>query len=580
MSHVLQTLVLLACAAAPPAAPAPKRPVLAVLYFDNDSGKPELDILQKGLADMLVTDIAAAQMVQVVERQKLQSLIDELDLQRSKFFDPATAVRLGKIIGATHAVTGSFHSFEPTLRIDVRLIEIATSKVVLADSVTGTKDQFFELEQEVARRFLKKLDGQLGGAPARTQGADFESLVAYSKGLDLQDHGQLDQAARALAAVALRAPQFALASDRQKEILLALEALARQRSDVLSGQSEVLLKNADAYLSSHDPVKLKGEAARTHLAYRLVRGRYILFLLELRLGKGDPRCALEARDADVKALMQSYLANGEALVREAKVLAKPVGTGKLLLPAADAARARTLGLGDSEEREAPLATSGALEVARFTLEGRTRALAIWPPLAILDSRAAGVAAALADQASAEYEASGQPDRGLDSVDTKARGLLAVGRTEDAAAAWKEGLQRFPASRRYRELEARVKDTLGLSAQSKQRLEDARWYERTIKSCRQDELERAAPYFGKQRATTEGLFGWRRTVIELDRACGANPGLAKLYAEAGAAAAAAGDCGYFDKLTAMMERVDRSAAWALKGEVHCEQEGQDAPSEAR
>ena len=558
------------------ASAAEKRPVLAVLYFDNDSGQAELDVLQKGLADMLVTDLVACERVQVVERQKLQKLIEELDLQRSKYFDPATAQRLGKVIGATHAVTGSFHSFEPKLRIDLRLVEIATSKVVLAETVTGTKDQFFELEQEIARRFLKKLDAGLGAAPARTQGADFASLVAYSKGLDYQDRGDLQRASTALTEVARRSPNFALATDRQKQILFTLEELAKQRSELLFGQSEVLLQNADAFLTSHQLLTLKGDGARSYLAYRLVRGRYILFLLDARLGKGEPRCGLEGKDAEVQRLMRAYLLNGEALVHEAKVLARAVGNGKLSLPAADAARARTLGLGDHEEREAPLGTSAALEVARFALDGRTPNLSLWPPLGLADWRATEEASALAEQASSDYEAAGQPERAVDAIDVKARGLLAIGRTEDAAGVWKDALQRFPASRRYRELEGRVKDALGLSAQAQLRAEDGRWYERTLKSCKQDELERAAPHFGKQRATAEGLYGWRRTVTELDRACGPNPGLSHLYAEAAAAAVAAGDCGYFEKLAAMMERVDRAAAWSLKGELHCEQEGHDAP----
>ena len=72
-----------------------------------------------------------------------------------------------------------------------------------------------------------------------------------------------------------------------------------------------------------------------------------------------------------------------------------------------------------------------------------------------------------------------------------------------------------------------------------------------------------------RAATEGLHGWRRTVSDFEQACGANPGLAALYAAAARAAADAGDCGTYDKLTGQMERVDRSSAWTLKGEVHCD-----------
>ena len=241
---------------------------------------------------------------------------------------------------------------------------------------------------------------------------------------------------------------------------------------------------------------------------------------------------------------------------------------------ADAARAKTLGLAI----DGPL--PDVLDALRFVFEGKAQDFAVWPTLAMLDSRACLAAEALADQAALELDAAGQPDRAVDAVDLKAKGLLAVGRIEDATAAWKGALQRWPAGRRYRELEPKVKDALGLTAAAKQRLEDARWYDRVRKECRQDELERAGPHFGKQRAAAEGLHGWRRTVADLSQACGSNPGLGKLYAGAATAASAAGDCGFYDKLTLAMERVDRAAAWALKGEVHCDPEGQDAPSAGR
>src|SRR5690349_4034733 len=100
----------------------PKR-IVAVLYFDNNTGKPSLDVLRKGFADMMVTDLSAVQQLQVVEREKLQRLLDELKLQRSNYFDPKTIQRLGQGMGAQFAVTGSIVAVDPTLRIDVRLVE-------------------------------------------------------------------------------------------------------------------------------------------------------------------------------------------------------------------------------------------------------------------------------------------------------------------------------------------------------------------------------------------------------------------------------------------------------------------------
>src|SRR6478672_5719829 len=83
-------------AAAPPA-PAPASPLaVAVSYFDNNTGKAEYDPLAKGLADMLITDRGQVQALGIVEREKLNQILTELKLSRSKFIDPKTAQRVGK----------------------------------------------------------------------------------------------------------------------------------------------------------------------------------------------------------------------------------------------------------------------------------------------------------------------------------------------------------------------------------------------------------------------------------------------------------------------------------------------------
>ena len=80
----------------------PKR--VAILYFDNNTKDGDLDLLRKGMADMLITDLSGVDGMTVVEREKLEALLAELKLQRSKYFDAKTAVKLGRGAGATRAI--------------------------------------------------------------------------------------------------------------------------------------------------------------------------------------------------------------------------------------------------------------------------------------------------------------------------------------------------------------------------------------------------------------------------------------------------------------------------------------------
>jgi TolB-like protein len=103
---------------------------IAIVYFDNDTGKPELDPLRKGLADMLITDLSNVATLQIVERDRLNQVLGELKLSRSAFVDPASAQKLGKGLAAEFLMAGSYIVAGDDLRVDVRVIEVATGRVV------------------------------------------------------------------------------------------------------------------------------------------------------------------------------------------------------------------------------------------------------------------------------------------------------------------------------------------------------------------------------------------------------------------------------------------------------------------
>ena len=61
--------------------------ILGVLPFANDTGDARYDVLQRGLMDMVTTDLAGLEAVQVVERARLDAVLGELRLQRGQGFE-------------------------------------------------------------------------------------------------------------------------------------------------------------------------------------------------------------------------------------------------------------------------------------------------------------------------------------------------------------------------------------------------------------------------------------------------------------------------------------------------------------
>ena len=68
----------------------------------------------------------------VVESQKLLLALEELSLGTSDVADPGTRLRLGNIQGARFMVFGSYFIFGNNMRLDMRLVDVETGKILKA----------------------------------------------------------------------------------------------------------------------------------------------------------------------------------------------------------------------------------------------------------------------------------------------------------------------------------------------------------------------------------------------------------------------------------------------------------------
>lgn len=457
-------------------AKAPDRPVLLVTHFDNHTGDDRYDSLGKGLADMLITDLAAHPAWVVVERERLQALLAEQDLQQSDRVEASTAVALGKLVGASHAITGSLIAIEPTLRIDIRLIDIATSKVLLTDHVEGTATKFFEMEQELARRFIAALE-----QPAQPLGAagrlDLDGAMAYSDGLDRADRGDLEGASQALREVVTAQPDFKLGQDRYMEVTRRLYEARKRRAASLSELEQQLQERVNAEVKGWDANTWAHDRASRYLGYRVLQGNLHLRPLRDTLVEGEedtPWPIAEGKQADALELARSYLANTQLYIGEMQAWRaahpasdEPFLTGKILDEDAELAEAANLGQAGCYNFATPARV--AADTAEFIFCGRPDFYGdinfeMTPTLATLDPAYVDVGFQLLDLALAEVEKLPQEDRadaGVHALHIYALAYKRLGRPAEAAARWQMLLDRYPTHEDYGEYEALLMGVLGI-----------------------------------------------------------------------------------------------------------------------
>lgn len=440
------------------------RPRVMVLYFDNNSKDATYEGLSKGLADMMVTDLAGLPSIEVVEREKLEALLAELKLQRSKYFDGKTAQRIGKGVGAQYAVTGAFLSLEPSIRIDVRVIRVDSGVVVNAASVTGKKDDFFKLQAQLTARLAEGLTGVLADKEVRelTAAANqnrvnkLSALADYGAGLDAQDRGDLKSASKHLQKVVTSEPAFRLGKARYAEVMKALYRAKDKRELLLSASEETLLAHAE------EALKTPQTSAR-HVAYRVLLGQYHLTraLKAIEDGKDESSWAGEiGRFVDNQ---EKLFSGSESLPEYSK---KYVGE----FSDADESLAEELGIrhagntfflstpADMMRSSAELLMTGTSAHSPFNV---THAWKIRCPFKIQrnygEKAVAWLKRALAHIAKHESRYKDREYMRTSQQLAKTLGLL--GRTEEGIAVLQEGLEKYPKSDEFEDSEELVRSLL-------------------------------------------------------------------------------------------------------------------------
>jgi len=89
----------------------------------------------------------------VVERAELDKVLTELKLNRGEAFDPATAQRVGKLVGAEYLLLGGKQAPGKDAPLNARLVRTETGDIVASE--TGKEGELAELAEKLAERVEK-----------------------------------------------------------------------------------------------------------------------------------------------------------------------------------------------------------------------------------------------------------------------------------------------------------------------------------------------------------------------------------------------------------------------------------------
>lgn len=172
---------------------------VAVVEFNSKELPPELAPLAKGLAEFTAQDLGKVGSLQVVDRLKIDAIREELKLSQSEFADPATAPRIGRLVGGRRIVTGTLLGLgDESFRLSGAVVNTNDQSVAMPEHADGALAEFFRVQKRFVFDVIEAMDITLTPeertAIEEVPTENFLAFMAYSRGLAYRDRNQLQEA--------------------------------------------------------------------------------------------------------------------------------------------------------------------------------------------------------------------------------------------------------------------------------------------------------------------------------------------------------------------------------------------------
>jgi tetratricopeptide (TPR) repeat protein len=198
--------------------------VMPLRFVGTDTS---LQPLERGLAELITIDLSRSRQLTVVERARLQALLDEIALQQSGRTDATTNVRAGRLMQAGRLVSGQINQDANRIRVDAAILNTQTSAIAGSAANENTLEQVFAIEKAIVMQLFTNLGvtlttaerNQIEQRPTRS----LQAFLAYSRGLALEDQGKYEEAARSFGAAARLDPSFSQALQKSAETQAAAQ---------------------------------------------------------------------------------------------------------------------------------------------------------------------------------------------------------------------------------------------------------------------------------------------------------------------------------------------------------------------
>lgn len=201
---------------------------VGVLYFQNNTGDPELDWLRTALTDLLVTDLAQSPHLEILATDRLYQILKDMNRLDENITSSEVVQEVASRGKVNDVLLGSFVRAGERIRINVTLQEARSSKILMTEWVEGVgESSIFSLVDDLNQRIKAKLEVPETANEMLDRGlkdvttSSLDAYRHYADGIWLHERGRYDEAIAFYQKALAVDPRFAMALSKLSRALYA-----------------------------------------------------------------------------------------------------------------------------------------------------------------------------------------------------------------------------------------------------------------------------------------------------------------------------------------------------------------------
>lgn len=197
---------------------------LAIADFTNGSmtDAAAVDALTLGLPSLMIDRMRASTTLELVERVRLQWLLDELSLGTSE----DAGRRAGSLLGADQVVFGTYIKNGDQMLMTARVVDVESGRILASERMSGPASNFSGLVDCLSQSIANAVGADLPTADASQSIQSLDAMVAYARGLALEESEDYTGAAEQYQMALRLSPDYGPAKTRLNEGIAPFMAMA------------------------------------------------------------------------------------------------------------------------------------------------------------------------------------------------------------------------------------------------------------------------------------------------------------------------------------------------------------------